>query len=73
VRRAADTLTLADVMRRTQVPPLRSVGQRLARGLADRRETSRWAHSPAEWLRVWWTLVDVRRTDTWRLITTRGR
>ncbi|MBF8284161.1 MAG: hypothetical protein HW378_3076, partial [Anaerolineales bacterium] len=40
--------------------------QRLRRGLADRAETARWAHSFDEWLRVWWSLVDVRRTDTWR-------
>ncbi len=68
---AAETLSLADVMRRTQVPPLRTIGQRLRRGVADRRETARWAHSSEEWARVWWTLIDVRRTDTWRLITRR--
>ncbi|MGH2523876.1 MAG: nucleotidyltransferase domain-containing protein [Anaerolineales bacterium] len=68
VRLTAETLSLADVIRRTQKPPLRTIPQRLRRGLADRAETARWAHSPAEWLRVWGTLVDVRRTDTWRLI-----
>lgn len=66
VRAVAETLSLADVMRRTQAPPLRTVSQRLARGVSDRTETSRWAHSAFEWLRVWWTLVDVTKTDTWK-------
>ena len=66
VRRVAQTLSLDDVMRRTQVAPLRTLGQRLARGVSDRAETSRWAHSHGEWLRVWWTLFDVSKTDTWR-------
>ena len=68
VRAVAETLSLADVLRRTQKPPLRTIPQRLRRGLADRAETARWAHSFDEWLRVWWSLVDVRRTDTWRMI-----
>jgi hypothetical protein len=66
VRSVAGTLSLSDVMRRTQVAPLRTLGQRLQRGVTDRAETARWAHSPREWLRVWGTLVDVRKTDTWR-------
>ncbi len=65
VRAVARTLSLDDVMRRTQVAPLRTLGQRLQRGVTDRAETARWAHSPAEWLRVWWTLFDVTKTDTW--------
>jgi hypothetical protein len=68
VRAVAETLSLADMLRRTQKPPLRTIPQRLRRGLADRAETARWAHSFDEWLRVWWSLVDVRRTDTWRMI-----
>ncbi len=68
VRAAAESLSLADVLRRTQRPPLRTIPQRLRRGLADRAETARWAHSLDEWLRVWWSLVDVRRTDTWRML-----
>jgi hypothetical protein len=69
VRAAAESLSLADVMRRTQKPPLRTIPQRLMRGVEDRAETARWAHSPGEWLRIWGTLVDVRRTDTWRILT----
>ncbi len=68
VRGAAAGLSVSDMMRRTQRPPLRTVAQRLRRGIADRTETARWAHSVPEWLRVWWTLVDIRRTDTWQLL-----
>ncbi len=68
VRSAAQRLTVADVMRRTQKAPLRTIGQRLRRGVADRSETAGWAHSPSEWLGVWWTLFDVRRTDTWQML-----
>jgi hypothetical protein len=71
VRGAAEGLNVQDVMRRTQTPPLRTIGQRLRRGLADRAETARWAHSSGEWLRVWWTLIDVRRTDTWQMLRRR--
>jgi hypothetical protein len=68
IRAAAEQLSILEVMRRTQQPPLRTLAQRLRRGVADRAETARWAHSFEEWLRVWWTLVDVRRTDTWRML-----
>jgi len=71
VRLAAERLTVADVMRRTQKPPLRSLGQRLRRGVADRAETASWAHSGAEWIRVWWTLFDFRRTDTFQMLRPR--
>jgi hypothetical protein len=71
VRAVAESLSLADVVRRTQKPPLRTLAQRLRRGLADRAETARWAHSLHEWTRVWWSLADVRRTDTWGIIKSR--
>jgi len=67
-RKAADQLTVTDMMRRTQRPPLRTIAQRLRRGIDDRAETARWAQSVSERARVWWTLVDFRRTDTWRLL-----
>ncbi len=67
-RAVAERLSVADVMRRTQQPPLRTIGQRLRRGVADRAETARWAHSSGERLKVWWTLFDVRRTDTWQML-----
>jgi hypothetical protein len=67
-RVAAERLTVLDVMRRTQQPPLRTIGQRLRRGVADRAETAKWAQTTHEWLGVWWTLIDVRRTDTWQML-----
>jgi hypothetical protein len=73
VRAVADRLSPAVVLRRTQQPPLRRFRQRLWRGVADRAETASWAHTPAEWLRVWWTLVDFTRTDTWRLLVDHSR
>ena len=71
VRAVAERLSVADVMRRTQKAPLRTIGQRLRRGVADRAETASWAHSSGEWLKVWWTLFDVRRTDTFQLLRQR--
>jgi hypothetical protein len=71
IRAASARLSGADIMRRTQKPPLRTLRQRLLRGMADRAETARWAHSSGEWLRVWWTLFDVRRTDTWQMLSRR--
>jgi hypothetical protein len=73
VRAAAERLSLAAVVQRTQVPPLRSLPQRLRRGLSDRAETARWAHSPVEWTRIWWTLLDVARTDTFHGLVSRHR
>jgi hypothetical protein len=72
-RRAAEDLSVAEMLRRTQQPPLRTIGQRLRRGVADRAETARWAQTGAERLGIWWTLVDFRRTDTWRLLSGAGR
>jgi hypothetical protein len=73
VRVVADRISAAVVLRRTQQAPLRRLRQRLLRGVADRAETASWAHSPAEWLRVWFTLVNFTRTDTWRLLVDRQR
>ncbi len=73
VRAVAESLSVNDVLRRTQKPPLRTLAQRLRRGVADRAETARWAHTPQEWLRIWWSLLDVRRTDTWQLLRQRAR
>jgi len=68
-RAVAESLSLEDIVRRTQQPPLRTLAQRLRRGVTDRYETARWAQSLGEWGRVWWSLVDVTRTDTWKLLT----
>lgn len=68
-----DGWTLADVMQQTQKPPLITVRQRLARGVAERRETARWATTwQGKWA-VWRTAVDVGHTDTGKLIGQRLR
>ena len=68
-----DGWTLADVMQQTQKPPLITVRQRLARGVAERRETARWTTTwQGKWA-VWRTAVDVGRTDTGKLIGQRFR
>lgn len=61
-------LTAEALLQRTQQPPLVSLGQRLRRGLADRREAARWAASPAERRRIWQTALAVHKTDTVSLL-----
>jgi hypothetical protein len=68
VRAHAETLSLRDVMRRTQQPPLTTIAQRLQRGAQDRAETARWATTWGEWWNVWRTLLDVAKTDTGKII-----
>jgi len=58
------SLDAAGLFKRTQHPPLVSLGQRLRRGLADRRETARWAVSPGAKWRVWRTALAFYKTDT---------
>ncbi|MBI3360235.1 MAG: nucleotidyltransferase family protein [Chloroflexi bacterium] len=71
LRAQAERLNLADVMRRTQRPPLTRLGQRLKRGLEDRAEAARWAPTlDAKW-RVWRTAFAVTRTDTGQIIARR--
>jgi hypothetical protein len=56
------------ILARTQHPPLVTLGQRLQRGLADRRETARWAGSwRAKW-QVWQTALAFHKTDTVTLL-----
>ncbi len=64
---------LSDVMQQTQRPPLITVGQRLKRGLADRRTTAQWATTWRGKWAVWHTAIDIGRTDTGRLIGERLR
>lgn len=64
-------LTASGLFRRTQQPPLKTVGQRLKKGLADRRETARWAGSlRAKW-RIWQTALAFYKTDTASLLVGR--
>ena len=71
LRIRAARLSLPDVVRRTQRPPVVSLRQRLAHGLAERVEVARWAPTLAAKWQVWRTALDVSRTDTGRLIAQR--
>ena len=73
VRAHAETLSLDDVLRRTQRPPLTTLAQRIRRGLVERAECDRWAATPAQRAAIWGTLVDMRRTDTGQSIGARLR
>jgi Uncharacterised nucleotidyltransferase len=73
VRAHAESLSTADVMRRTQRPPLTTIRQRLTRSVRERAETARWAGTLPERLAVWRTLVDVAHSDTGKLIGARLR
>lgn len=58
------SLAAPGLLRRTQNPPLTTLGQRLWRGLLDRQETARWAISwPKKW-QVWQTALAFHKTDT---------
>jgi hypothetical protein len=62
------SLDAAAILARTQQPPLVSLGKRIRRGLADRRETARWAGSwRAKW-HVWQTALAFHKTDTLTLL-----
>lgn len=63
------SLAAPDIFARTQQPPLVTLPQRLRRGLADRRETARWAGSWSARWKVWQTALAFYKTDTanlWR-------
>lgn len=68
IRAHAETLSLRNVMERTQKPPLHGLADRIRRGVRDRAETARWANTWREQLHIWRTLIDVAHTDTGRLI-----
>jgi hypothetical protein len=59
-------LNLNAVMKRTQQKPLRSIPQRIARGLSDRAQAASWAIGWGAWWRVWRSALNVARTDTGR-------
>jgi hypothetical protein len=71
LRDYADGLTVEAVTQRAQRSPLTTMRKRLARGVAERAEASRWATSWQERIAVWRTLLDVSRTDTGRMIAAR--
>jgi hypothetical protein len=70
--RRIESLGLADVLRRTQQKPIITLGQRIARGLADRAETARWAQDWRGRLSVWRTALNVFATDTGQLLLRRN-
>ena len=59
------------IFERSQQPPLTTVGQRLRRGIEDRRETARWATSTADKWKVWQTALAFHKTDTMGLFQKR--
>jgi len=65
------SLDAAAIFKRTQHPPLVTLGQRLRRGLVDRREAARWAGSWGDKWLVWQTALAVHRTDTVNLLRKR--
>lgn len=65
------SLDAAAILKRTQHPPLVTLGQRLRRGLVDRREAARWAESWGDKWQVWQTALAVHRTDTANLLRKR--
>lgn len=73
VRRYAETLTLADMVTRTQRAPVTTFEQRLRRGWQDRAEVARWTSSMRDQWQVWKTLLNVPATDTGALIMERVR
>lgn len=73
VRQFADTITLANVVTRTQRAPVTTMGDRLRRGWQDRVEVAQWTSTPAEKWQVWRTFLDVANTDTGELILSRVR
>jgi len=66
-----NALDATGLLQRTQHPPLATLGQRLRRGLLDRRETARWAGSLAEKWNVWQTAFAFHKTDTAQLLKRR--
>jgi hypothetical protein len=68
LRRYILNLDLDHILKRTQQKPLKTLMQRLQRGLKDRAETARWAETwPARW-QVWRTMLAVGRTDTGQML-----
>jgi hypothetical protein len=68
LRQRLSQFTLNDLMKRTQQKPLRSIPQRIARGLSDRAEAASWTTTWGAWGRVWWSAMNVGRTDTGRQV-----
>ncbi len=61
-------LGLIDILQRTQQKPLTTMGERLARGFADRRQTAAWASNWNGRFQVWRTFLQPSRSDTGQMI-----
>lgn len=59
------------ILQRTQYPPLKTLGQRLRRGMVDRHEAARWAASLGQKWKIWQTALAFHNTDTINLLTKR--
>lgn len=62
------SLSLEDVLRRSQQKPLTTIPQRIWRGLQDRAETARWAPNWRGRWQVWQTALKIGQTDTGRML-----
>jgi len=71
VRQYAEKITLANVVTRTQRPPVTTLVQRLRRGWQDRVEVAQWASTPTDHWRIWRTVLDVAHTDTGEFLARR--
>ncbi len=58
------SLDAASIFKRTQHPPLKTLSQRLRRGIEDRREAARWAGSLGQKWKIWQTALAFYNTDT---------
>lgn len=69
--RYVQSLDAAAILQRTQHPPLKTLGQRLRRGLVDRQEAARWAGTLGQKWKIWQTALAFYNTDTINLLTKR--
>ena len=68
LRRRVEQLGLTEILQRTQQRPLRTIPQRIARGLHDRAEAARWAPDLRGRWRIWQTALRASRTDTGQML-----
>ncbi len=68
LRRRVEQLGLTEILQRTQQRPLRTIPQRIARGLHDRAEAARWTPNLRGRWHVWQTAFRASRTDTGQML-----
>lgn len=62
------SLDARGILQRTQHPPLKTLKQRLQRGVVDRQEAARWAGSLSQKWQIWQTALAFYKTDTASLL-----